>query len=208
MQSDPQASRNGSPSSSARRVSAELEDLRATCRKQARDITELRDMLITLGALTANDAELLAADRRHARDSAAGPWKARLALNACAPAAARGVVADVFAELVPASVLHDAVLLVSELTDNSVRHSGVGPDGELVLRVRLHDAAVRIDIEDDGVTGVPALCEPAPDGGGLGLHIVQALSEAWGIERDTAAGTHVWAQIAIPAIPRSLPFPS
>ena len=77
---------------------------------------------------------------------------------------------------------------------------GVGPDGELVLRVRLHDAAVRIDVEDDGVTGVPALCEPAPDGGGLGLHIVQALSEAWGIERDTAAGTHVWAQIAIPTI--------
>ena len=52
------------------------------------------------------------------------------------------------------------------------------------------------------------VCLLAPDGGGLGLHIVQALSEAWGIERDTAAGTHVWAQIAIPAIPRSLPFPS
>ena len=208
MQSDPQASRNGSPSSSARRVSAELEDLRATCRKQARDITELRDMLITLGALTATDAELLAAEHRHAGDSATGPWKARLALNACAPAAARGVVADVLAERVPASVLHDAVLLVSELTDNSVRHSGVGPDGELVLRVRLHDAAVRIDVEDDGVTGVPALCEPAPDGGGLGLHIVQALSEAWGIERDTAAGTHVWARIAIPAIPSSPSFPS
>ena len=184
MQSDPQASRNGSPASPARRVSAELEDLRATCRKQARDISELRDMLITLGALTTNNAELFAVDRRHAGDSAAGPWKARLPLDACAPAAARGVVADVLAERVPASVLHDAVLLVSELTENSVRHSGVGPDGELVLRVRLHDAAVRIDVEDDGVTGVPALCEPAPDGGGLGLHIVQALSEAWGIERD------------------------
>ena len=113
-------------------------------------------------------------------------------------------MADVLAGRVPASVLHDAVLLVSELTGlRYYRHSGVGPDGELVLRVRLHDAAVRIDIEDDGVTGVPALCEPAHDGGGLGLHIVQALSEAWGIEQGhRRRRTHVWAQIAIPAIPR------
>ena len=206
MQPDPQSSRNGSPTSSARHTSApaELDELRATCREQARDIAKLTETVSALTALA--NAELRADEpRRHAGDAAVGPWRAQLALDTYAPAAARAVVTDVLAERVPASVLHDAVLLASELACNSVRHSGVGPDGKLVLRVGLRDAAVRIDVEDDGVSGVIAPCEPAPDGGGLGLHIVQALSEAWGMERDAAAGTRVWAQIPIPAIPSSVP---
>ena len=208
MQPDPQSSRNGSPTSSARHTSAraELDDLRATCREQARDIAKLTDKVSALTALAAANAELRAGEpRQHVGDTAVGPWQTRLALDTYAPAAARAVVNDVLAERVPASVLHDAVLLASELACNSVRHSGVGPDGRLVLRVGLRDAAVRIDVEDDGVSGVIAPCEPSPDGGGLGLHIVQALSEAWGMERDAAAGTRVWAQIAIPAIPASVP---
>ncbi len=128
-----------------------------------------------------------------------------MALDADAPAASRALVADLLGERVPASVLHDALLLVSELTANSVQHSGVGPDGELVLRVRLLGASVRIDVEDLGVGGVLALHEPTPDGDGLGLHIVQALSEAWGMERDATVGTRVWAQIGIPAVESSLP---
>jgi len=32
--------------------------------------------------------------------------------------------------------------------------------------------------------------------GGFGLHIVQALSERWGIERSLQGGTRVWAQLS------------
>ncbi len=154
-----------------------------------------------MSARAAADAEPRAGELRQSREAGVGPWMARVALDSGAPAAARGVVADVLAERVPASVLHDALLIVSELAANSVRHSGVGPDGELMLSVRLDDAAVCIEVHDRGVSGVPALRDPAPDGGGLGLHILQALSEAWGMERDAVVGTRVWARIAIPAIP-------
>jgi serine/threonine-protein kinase RsbW len=190
MQSDPQSSRDGRPPSSAQ---AELQELRETCRQQAHAIARLTETLTSV---------------RRSGGPAAGTWEARLVLDADAPAAARALVADVLGERVPASVLHDALLLASELTSNSVRHSGVGPEGVLVLRVRLCSASVLIDVHDLGVSGVPALHEPTPDGDGLGLHIVQALSEAWGMERDAAVGTRVWARIGTAATPSSLqPLP-
>ena len=139
MQPDPQSSRNGSPTSSARHTSAraELDELRATCREQARDIAKLTETVSALTALAAADELRADEPRRHVGDAAVGPWQAQLALDTYAPAAARAVVTDVLAERVPASVLHDAVLLASELACNSVRHSGVGPPGPQVLRVRL-----------------------------------------------------------------------
>ena len=202
MQSDPQSSRDGILASSDRGTTAraELEQLRTTCRKQARDIAELTKMLNAMHALTATHAEPRADELEQHSDPALGRWEIHLALDAYAPAAARKIVSDLLADRVPASVLHDALLLVSELASNSVRHSGVGADGELVLRMRLRSAAVRIDVQDPGISGMLALREPAPDGAGLGLHILQALSQAWGIERDCRAGTRVWTQIAIPTI--------
>ena len=202
MQPDPKSARDGPAASPDQRLDAraELDRLRATCDDQARDIARLRDALTAMSALVADSAGLRAHDRPHVGDAAARRWETRIPLDLEAPAVARAAATDVLAERVPAAVLHDALMLVSELASNSVRHSGVGPGGELVLQVRLRDGDVRIDVEDAGVSGLFALSEPSPDGSGLGLHILQALSEAWGLERDAAEGTRVWGQIAIPAI--------
>lgn len=76
----------------------------------------------------------------------------------------------------------DAVLLVSELFGNSVRHSGSGTAGETVtISVRAGDGLVRVEVTDRSGLGVPELHlseGDAEDGWGLGL--VAGLAARWG----------------------------
>ena len=54
-----------------------------------------------------------------------------------------------------------AVLLVSEIFSNSVRHSGSGAPGETVtVAVRAWDSAVRVEVTDRSGPGVPELALP------------------------------------------------
>ena len=64
----------------------------------------------------------------------------------------------------------------------------------MILRVRRVDGGFWLEVEDPGCDGVVA--QPAANSeaaGGFGLHIVQALSERWGIERAAQGGTRVGA---------------
>ena len=122
--------------------------------------------------------------------------EASLPLDARAPGAARIVVASLRGR-VPASVLDTAQLLVTELVTNSVRHSGASAAARVVVRVRLTDSMLRLEVSDPGCDG--AIAPRAPDlqaGGGFGLNLVSAFSERWGLERVAAGGTRVWAQLA------------
>lgn len=121
----------------------------------------------------------------------------RLCLDVRAPAVARAAVADRVRHAVAASVLDDAQLVVSELVTNGVCHSGGSPDDMLTLRVEVSASALRLEVEDPGRGGAVALRPPDSDGAGEGLHIVQSISERWGVERMTAGGTRVWALIAL-----------
>ena len=85
----------------------------------------------------------------------------------------------------------DAVLLVSELITNAVRH-GSGPSVSLTARVR--GGAVRIEVVDGGdgfvaPSGLPDASSP----NGRGLQIVDSLSDAWGVYEGNS--THVWFEI-------------
>lgn len=88
-----------------------------------------------------------------------------------------------------------AVLLVSELVTNAVRHAR----GPLVkCSVGLEAGGVRIEVEDQGEAGTPvALLQAAADDvHGRGLHLVAALSQDWGVrERDGGPGCVVWALV-------------
>ena len=54
-----------------------------------------------------------------------------------------------------------AVLLVSELFGNSVRHSGSGVPGETItVSVRAGDGVVRVEVTDRSGPGVPELRPP------------------------------------------------
>jgi anti-sigma regulatory factor (Ser/Thr protein kinase) len=75
-----------------------------------------------------------------------------------------------------------AVLLVSEIFGNSVRHSSSGAPGETVtVAVMAGDGVVRIEVTDRAGPGRPEL-RPASDDteGGRGLQLVAGLAARWG----------------------------
>jgi anti-sigma regulatory factor (Ser/Thr protein kinase) len=86
----------------------------------------------------------------------------------------------------------DVVLVVSELVSNSVRHSGDGKESdEIVVRVSVRAGYIRVEVADQG----PGFSIDAPRGEGLGLSIVEKLSDRWGM----ADGQHrfvVWAELS------------
>jgi anti-sigma regulatory factor (Ser/Thr protein kinase) len=145
-------------------------------------------------------AQSRAGDGRPLRESGAEARDAgerldlSLPLDARAPGAARCMV-ELLRGRIPAPVVEDALLVVSELVTNSVRHSGVSAGALVVVRVQLSGALVRIEVEDPGRAGVIAARVPDVCGG-FGLNLIQGLSERWGLERVAAGGTRVWAQLA------------
>jgi len=216
MRADDNGPVNGTAPSVEQPASApgELDDLRATCRRQAHVIDALTGavMLLRTGAtaLKADNAELRADnDRLHGRhrgraptSAAPAPVELRLALDMQAPAAARAAVASALRDRVPAAMLGCAKLVVSEIATNSVLHSGASPAGELILRIRLSDTRVRLEVEDRG-SGDVVVRRPDVNGGGggFGLNLVHTLSERWGVEHAVAGGTRVWAQLPMHPLP-------
>lgn len=80
----------------------------------------------------------------------------------------------------------DVVLLVSELVTNSVRHSN---SEEIDIHVQAADSTIRVEVSDDG----PGFVSDVPRGDGMGLMLVDKLSEDWGLrvgDRFT-----VWAEL-------------
>jgi anti-sigma regulatory factor (Ser/Thr protein kinase) len=114
-----------------------------------------------------------------------------------APGIARSVIVRSLGDHVPRSALDDAQLVVSELVTNSVCHSNQGEHGHVIVRVRLWRSTCRIEVEDPGWDGVIEPLTPDPKRGtGLGLNLVQMLSESWGIVRAPRGPTRVWAQLS------------
>jgi serine/threonine-protein kinase RsbW len=89
-----------------------------------------------------------------------------------------------------------AVLLVSELVTNSVRHSNA-PNGVIEVLACVTPALLRVEVSDDG-EGFDLPRAPHHDEeSGRGLHLVQELADRWG--RPTGLRTSVWFEIDRPA---------
>jgi anti-sigma regulatory factor (Ser/Thr protein kinase) len=78
-----------------------------------------------------------------------------------------------------------AVLLVSEVFGNSVRHSGSAAPGETVtVAVIAGECVVRVEVTDRAGPGTPGLRPSASDAeGGRGLQLVAGLAARWGWRR-------------------------
>jgi anti-sigma regulatory factor (Ser/Thr protein kinase) len=86
---------------------------------------------------------------------------------------AREIVRRQLVGILPAPTLYDVLTIVSELVANGVHHG----DGRYVrLHLSVAGGSVLGDVENSGRT-MPRPREIAPDGSGMGLHIVDAIAK-------------------------------
>jgi anti-sigma regulatory factor (Ser/Thr protein kinase) len=87
-----------------------------------------------------------------------------------------------------------ASLLITELVANAISHV----PGTCAVELTRRGDALRISVVDSG-PGVPDLRSPGISAsGGRGLHIVNALATAWGIEYLDDGAKAVWAELKAP----------
>ena len=116
-----------------------------------------------------------------------------LAATAQAPGLARQATHEALAAWRVAHLEETAVLLVSELVTNAVRHASTGGSA-LVLRLEAAGGWLRIEVHDADAR-VPRQRTPgASDESGFGLLLIEALAGNWGV-RQTATGKAVWAEL-------------
>lgn len=107
---------------------------------------------------------------------------------------ARQAVRDTFSGRLPVRTVERLLTVVSELVTNSVLH---GPGRPIRLTVTAEpDGSVRGEVEDEG-KGEVAIREIEDERpGGMGLRIVKALTERWGVYDGS---THVWFELTASA---------
>src|SRR4051794_4237471 len=91
--------------------------------------------------------------------SAGTAVRERIAGGNAAPGAARELVSGLLDPSTPESKVHDALLLVTELVTNAVRHAHVGERGTLEVDVIVTRTAVRVAVIDPGGEDTPRVQE-------------------------------------------------
>ena len=114
---------------------------------------------------------------------------------------ARQAVREEFKDALPKRRLADVELLVSELTTNSVRHSGCGEADELSMEAHVEPDRVRVRLFDPGEGFEARKPEPPDSGssGGYGLVLLDRLSDRWGVQREGRFG--VWFEVQRDRLP-------
>ena len=103
---------------------------------------------------------------------------------------------------VPPEDRDDAMLVLSELVSNAVKHAAPLPTGEITVRWEVRDDLLHIEITDGGGGTRPHPSAPLLSAlGGRGLDIVRTVSSQWGVTEDHDTVT-VWAEV--PRTPRGL----
>lgn len=89
----------------------------------------------------------------------------------------------------------DAVLVLSELVSNAIKHAAPLPTGEIRVRWAIEDGCVHVEITDGGAMTRPHAGVAAVSAlGGRGLDIVRHVSSQWGVTESPDSVT-VWAEV-------------
>ncbi|MER5519075.1 ATP-binding protein [Streptomyces sp. NPDC002763] len=89
----------------------------------------------------------------------------------------------------------DAMLLVSELATNVVRHGPLLEREFEVAVTALADGSCLIEVSDEGRVEPRLRIVREDDETGRGLHLVETLAAAWGVWSRGAHGKTVWALV-------------
>src|SRR3954452_25503219 len=115
----------------------------------------------------------------------------KLAAALDAPRRARGAIAAQVGSHLSTARRSALLTIVSELVANSVKH---GPGGPIHVNLKVsEDGAVLGRVEDGGRGSVAIREEVNPAEGGMGLKVVDAFTDRWGVEHGT---TNVWFELA------------
>jgi len=109
---------------------------------------------------------------------------------------ARHAFADnLAAEGVPEDDRDDAMLVLSELVSNSVKHAAPLPTGEVQVRWAIRADVLHLEITDGGAATRPNAVVAAVSAlGGRGLDIVRTVCRQWGVTEASDSVT-VWADV-------------
>lgn len=114
------------------------------------------------------------------------------------PGEARRFVGDVLRGhgLAADEVVEAALLLTSELVTNAVLYAAGTIDVDVDIDLR----AVRVEVGDHSAQ-VPTPRDAGPDEtSGRGLHLVEAIARAWGVEQQRDDGKVVWFELDVPPL--------
>jgi anti-sigma regulatory factor (Ser/Thr protein kinase) len=101
--------------------------------------------------------------------------------------------AELQASEIFATCADDAVLVMSELLSNALRHAHPLPSGQVRVAWTCSDGHVEVEVSDGGAATEPrAGRQTLSSLGGRGLGIVEYLAERWGVRYD-GDRTTVWA---------------
>ena len=122
------------------------------------------------------------------------------------PASAGEVRRQLRAELasagLPASLVGDATLVVSELVGNAVRYARPLAGGVLEVTWTVGPDCIRLQVSDGGGASVPVRHDAGPgDVRGRGLTIVAAVASDWGVEvhrNGSGPVSTVWVELPVP----------
>jgi CheY-like chemotaxis protein/anti-sigma regulatory factor (Ser/Thr protein kinase) len=90
-----------------------------------------------------------------------------------------------------ADIVDDVLLVVTELVNNAVTHALSACE----LRISVSPLSLRIEVSDEGAGTPDPLPPSSTRNHGRGLHLVDALTAAWGFESREGGGKMVWAEL-------------
>lgn len=114
------------------------------------------------------------------------------------------LAADLSAAGIFEAAAGDAVLVVSELLSNAIRHARPLPGASVQVAWALGNDAIEVAVSDGGAATTPARTHASVSAlGGRGLDIVEYVARRWGVRSDDSGQT-VWAVLPAPATERQL----
>jgi anti-sigma regulatory factor (Ser/Thr protein kinase) len=120
--------------------------------------------------------------------------------------ARRHLASDLAHRGVTHAYIDDAVLVLSEILSNALKHARPLPSGKIRVAWDVHDGVLEMAVTDGGGPTRPHPAKPSLSAlGGRGLGIVSTLVSDWGVREGTGETT-VWANLplGLPARRRSV----